>query len=127
MSQPRARDFSDIVQQFDEGTVHSDLSDAVQRVVRATTDIAFMTQGKAKGSIVLKLNFEARANATVSVDCDMTIKEPKMKRQPTSFFATKDNNLSLDNPRQGKLALRDVLPKREAATEPPNDDKKEVH
>ena len=63
---------------------------------------------KAKGEIVLKLKFAAEPGGSVSVDTDITIKEPKPLRSRTVMFLTKDNLLSPNNPRQMHLGLKEV-------------------
>jgi len=111
------RGFSVLLQQVQDGELHGELSAEVQKLVSQLGDHALKFQRPSKGSLTLVLNFTA-VGATVEVVGEVKVKAPKNPRQRSVFWATPGGNLSVDNPRQTKLPLREVPP---ASHEQPRD------
>ena len=110
------RSFAVMLQSIDEGSLHTELSDSLQKMNGELHDLAVSAGGKAKGTLTLTLNVAVEANGIVSLDSDVKTKVPKPKRARAVFWLTKGNNLSPENPRQQRLPLREVPP-----TEKPRD------
>ncbi len=115
-----ARNFSVLLSQIDDGRLHDELSETVQKMVDELSTYTERYARDGKGSITLTLSLVARANGTTSVVGDVKTKTPKPIRAGTVFWKTKGNNLSLDNPRQQKLALREVPAAKPARDLEPN-------
>lgn len=102
------RGFAVLIQQIEDGECHGELSEAVQTMTQKLMDHLEKYGVDAKGSITLTLGFAARRNGTIEVQADVKAKHPKAKRAGSVFWATKGGNLSVDNPRQTRLPLREV-------------------
>lgn len=105
-----ARAFSVLVQQIEEGALHSELSEKIQEVCADLACYSAEYACDAKGQIKLTLDLKVMRNGTVNVGSDVVTKTPKRKRAASTFWLTKGNNLSPENPRQTKLPLREVAP-----------------
>ena len=105
--QEGARGFSVTLQTLDEGRVHAELSETLQKLAGELSDFA-NNFGKAKGTLTLALNLEADSNGLVAVVADIKTKSPKIPHGRSIFWLTKGNNLTPENPRQQKLPLREV-------------------
>lgn len=103
-----ARGFAPFLQQVDDGELHTELSATLQKHVSELFLYANRFQRDAKGSITLTLNFAVLGNGNVMVAGDVKTKTPKTPRAASMFFRTQGNNLTIENPRQQKLPLRDV-------------------
>lgn len=105
-----ARGFAPLLHEIDDGALHAELSSKLQQVV---SELALYTEtycSKAKGKVTLTLSLEAGTNGTVQVHGEVKTKTPPPRRGATMFWTTKGGNLSLENPRQTKLPLREVPP-----------------
>jgi hypothetical protein len=96
-----------LLQSLEDGQLLEDLSTNVLELNTKLTKHAEAV-GKAKGEIRLTLKFVADQGGTVSIDSDITIKEPKALRARTVLWTTKSGHLSSENPKQTKLPLREV-------------------
>lgn len=111
-----ARDFAVFLRNIDDGTIHEEASAELHALATKLSRHVDTHGGKAKGQLTITLNLTALPNGTVDVLADVKVKEPKIVRPRSVFWFTKGNNLSPDNPRQQKLALREVpSPAREKA------------
>jgi len=104
------RNFAALLAHLDDGGVHEELGEAVQKLTNDLTSLVETMGADAKGSITIVLSLAARRNGTVDVGAEVKVKTPKPKRANTLFWPTKSGNLSPENPRQGKLPLREVAP-----------------
>ena len=104
------RGFAVLLQQIDDGELHTELSEAVQELTTDLTDQVENMGADAKGTITLVLSLAARRNGTIDVGAEVKVKTPKPKRANTLFWPTKGGNLSSENPRQTTLPLREVAP-----------------
>ena len=102
------RGFGPFLQQVGDGDFHTELSTTQQKLVADLFAYANKFQRNAKGTMTIALNFTVLGNGNVMVDGDVKTKTPKVPRAASMFFRTPGNNLSIENPRQQKLPLRDV-------------------
>jgi hypothetical protein len=102
------RGFGVTLQQIDDGSLHAHLGEEMQRLARELNDHALKFGSNAKGTLTLKLNLLASPNGTVCIGGDVVSRGVKTPRVPSVFWLTKGNNLTLDNPKQQRLPLRDV-------------------
>lgn len=105
-----ARDFALFLRHIDDGAIHEEASAELHALATKLSRHVDTHGGKAKGQLTVTLNLTALPNGTVDVLADVKVKEPKVVRPRSVFWFTKGNNLSPDNPRQQKLALREVPP-----------------
>ncbi|MEO6575503.1 MAG: hypothetical protein ABIP89_16765 [Polyangiaceae bacterium] len=103
---PRA--FGVLLTSLDDGALHAELSEEVQKVTSALVDLVEKYGVDQKGQITLVLNLKALRSGMITVTSDVRTKTPKVRRGGTAFFATKAGNLTVDHPRQEKLPLREV-------------------
>lgn len=103
------RSFAFLFQQIGEGALHGQASDELRRVVAELSALAARVDAKVKGGLTIKLSLAAKPNGTVEVDGVVEAKLPKPRAAGNSvFWITKGGNLSVDNPRQQRLPLREV-------------------
>lgn len=93
--------FTRLLAEFRDGATISELSDGLQQVVAAVKDTG------RPGKIIFTLKIQQSGNAMVVTD-DITVKAPKLDREKAVFFATDQNTLQRDNPRQRVFELRTV-------------------
>lgn len=108
-AQEGPRGFAVILQQIDDGSLHGELGDELQKLVRELGDQSLRFARPAKGKLTLTLNITA-VGATVEVNGDVKVTTPKKPRERSVFYRTPGGNLTLDNPKQQKLALKEVPP-----------------
>ncbi|GBQ69752.1 hypothetical protein AA103196_2300 [Ameyamaea chiangmaiensis NBRC 103196] len=101
------RQFSQLVAVAEDGQLNDDLDQEVTDLVAILNDAAASRNGKAKGSITLKVDF-ALDGGIITISTDYAVKKPKVARARSAFWATPDNKLSRRNPKQHELPLRDV-------------------
>ena len=101
------RSFGGLLQALEGGQLLADMGDKLQELNGKLTRVA-EAQGKAKGELVLRVKFSADSGGTVQLDAEFSIKEPKLVRERTVLWLTKDATLTGDNPKQAKLPLREV-------------------
>lgn len=99
------RGFGALLQNLEEGQLINDAGDALSDLNRKLARIS-EAQGKAKGTLTIILNLEAE-KGVVEVTGKISVKDPVLARDRTVLFLTKDG-LQVDNPKQAKLALREV-------------------
>jgi hypothetical protein len=101
-----ARSFSTFLPLVENGQLHGDLSAELRDIVAALHDAAAERAGKAKAKLTLKLEFKLE-DGVVTVSGDYDVALPKKARGRSIFWATPENYLTQQNPRQGSL-FRDV-------------------
>lgn len=105
---PRA--FSVFIQDLAEGEAHRQLSEQLHKVAKAVLSEAKARGNKAAGSITLKLIVASNSQGVAGVRYDIDVKLPKPQKSDGVFWITKGGNLTVENPRQLKLGVRDVGP-----------------
>ncbi|MCL2726307.1 MAG: hypothetical protein FWD69_17945 [Polyangiaceae bacterium] len=102
------RSFAVFLQQIEDGAFHAEISSEL-RALSVKLDEHVTTYGvDAKGSLTITISLAAMRNGTIAAIGDVKKKEPKAKRAGGVFWLTKGKNLTLENPRQQKLPLREV-------------------
>ena len=96
--QAKRKPFTDFLKQVDFGNVEQEATDALQDIVHASTQT-----GKA-GELTLKIKIKPiGTTGQVELEADVKAKVPQPTRGKTLMFATPDNNLQRENPRQTTL------------------------
>jgi hypothetical protein len=99
------RPFTDLLREHRNGLTHDELSDALRDLVAAVTD-----EGKA-GSLTFTVSIKPMGKGDgLEVSADIKVKPPKKTPGAAIFFATPDNALQKQDPRQKEMELRDIGP-----------------
>jgi hypothetical protein len=102
------RSFSVFMHELSEGEAHGEASQKLHELVNKMQDAA-LDQGKeVKGEFTLSLKLKVDPRGTASVDYTIKAKAPDRHRLRATLFVTKGGNLSVENPRQQTLPLREV-------------------
>lgn len=101
------RGFGVLLSQIGDGDLQAELSGALHRLNMLLAEHAD-SHDKATGYLTLKLKITHESNGLVSIDGDVAVKEPKPVRARSVFWTDKTGNLTIENPRQQKLPLREV-------------------
>lgn len=100
-----SRPFMDFLREHRGGSTHDELSDCLQELVAAVTE-----EGKL-GTLILTLSVKPLGKGDgLEVGADVKIKPPKAKVGVSIFFASPENNLVRQDPRQTTMELREVGP-----------------
>ena len=114
------RGFAVFLGQIDEGAFHAELSGATRELVTSLNEFANRFHRNGKGELTITLAFDVDEKGVTSVVGGFKAKLPKIPKAKSQFFLTAGGNLTLENPRQQKLPLREVAgaaPTRELAPE----------
>lgn len=101
------RNFSTFVASLEDGSLHSELTDALRDLVATLSDEARDRGGKPKGKISLSIELKLDSGV-IEANTEFKVAKPKSVRSKTIFWATPENNLTRSNPKQQELPLRDV-------------------
>lgn len=101
------RSFSTLVAGLEGGSIHDDLTRAVQDIVAELHDTRQNQGGKPKGRLVLSIEFKLDSDVIEAVT-DVKVTLPKQVRGKTILYATPDNNLTPRNPKQQEFGFRDA-------------------
>lgn len=99
---PTGADALAVIAQLRRGQTATDLSEALLELVAAVRET-----GK-KGTLTLKLTVAPHAkgdDVILTLTDDVTLKTPRAERGSSIFYATDDNGLVRNDPRQGELRL----------------------
>jgi hypothetical protein len=100
-----SRPFNDLLREHRNGLTHDELSDALRDLVAAVTD-----EGKA-GSLTFTVKIKPMGKGDgLEVSAEVVSKPPKKTPGISIFFATPDNALQKQDPRQKEMELRDIGP-----------------
>ena len=102
---PTGTDVLAVLSQLRRGQTAADLADGLRDLVAAVR-----ATGK-KGSLTLKLTVAPHSNGddvTLTLADDVTLKVPRAERGSSIFFATEQNGLVRNDPRQGELRFEVV-------------------
>jgi hypothetical protein len=102
VKQRDVRPFTDWLLVQRRGATNLELSDALNEVVAAVSEL-----GK-KGEIVLKITVKPGGDGMVTVEDEIKLKAPEPDRSASLYFIDEDANLHREDPRQTKLDLREV-------------------
>lgn len=101
------RSFEAFLREVADGTAHQELTEELFKLVRTTRGLAEIQNG-ASGKLTLDLSLDCNQKGVFTVKYDIKVKEPKVARDESHFWSTKGGNLTVENPKQQKLPLRDV-------------------
>jgi hypothetical protein len=100
-----SRPFQDLLREHRGGLTHDELSDALADLVAAVTD-----EGKA-GSLTVTFRIKPMGKGEgLEVSADIKARPPAKTPGVSIFFATPENALVREDPRQKALDLREVPP-----------------
>jgi len=95
----------DFLREHRNGVTHDDLSDALQALVAAVTE-----EGKG-GTLTFSVAVKPMGKSDgLEVSADVKIKPPKPTPGVSIFFASPENNLVRQDPRQQAMELREIGP-----------------
>lgn len=102
-----ARGFSVILQELEDGSLHTELSELLQSTCSAIGAHA-EAFGKASGGLTITLRLSTERGGPMRVDAELSSKTPKVGRSQTIMWLSKGHNLVPHNPKQTRLPIRDV-------------------
>lgn len=112
------RSFAVLLQQLQDGALHPELSDLMQKLV-----LSLMKHtahfGKATGELTLNLKLVMASDFTIDITDKVTVKEPKTGRPRSVMWVTPSGNLSPENPRQLPLKPRAIETPKEPVRDAP--------
>jgi len=101
----KSRPFYDFLREHRNGLTHDELADALNDLVAAVTE-----ENKA-GSLTFIVTIKPMGKSDgFDVSAEIKAKPPKKTPGSSVFFATPDNNLVRQDPRQATMELREVAP-----------------
>lgn len=96
------RTFAEVLPLLEDGQLVEDLTDGLKDVIAALNNAAMDGARKPKGELNLKLKFSME-DGIIEVVSEIKTTQPKQARGKTVMWATADNNLSRNNPKQRGL------------------------
>lgn len=109
---PPARSFADLLRHIEGGAFLNEISDAMRDLIAEMENRHADGANKVKAKVKLELSLTYDRGAYDLVPKFET-KLPDLPRQRSIFYATPENNLTPQNPRQMNLDLRRVDDRRE--------------
>jgi hypothetical protein len=105
-----ARPFLDFLREHRGGATHDDLSEKLQELVANVT-----AEGKpGKLTFVLTLKPAGTRDGALTVMDEVKLTLPKETKSGSIFFASEDNNLVREDPKQRRLPLQELNKRGEA-------------
>lgn len=100
-----ARPFYDFLREHRNGVTHDELADALNDLVAAVTE-----ENKA-GTLTFTVSIKPMGKSDgLEVSAEIKVKPPKKTAGVSIFFATPENNLVRQDPRQQSMELRELGP-----------------
>lgn len=109
---PPARSFATLLGYIENGAFLKELSEATRDMIAEMSNRQLDGAAKVKGKIVLTLALTLDRGSFDLVP-KFDIKLPEQPRDRSIFWATRDNDLTPENPKQMKMDLRRVDDRRE--------------
>lgn len=97
--------FADFLRQVEDGGLAADLTDELQKLVADLRQLEQAQGGKPEGKINLVISFKLDGGV-FEVRADVAAKVPRPTRMRSLFYATPDNRLTANNPRQLDFGLK---------------------
>jgi hypothetical protein len=111
---PTAYTFGQFIQMMEDGELHGELSDALQKINAAMANHALDFGGKPKGKMTLTIDFTLD-KGVFEIRGDYAVKLPTPPRGKTVVWGTQDNRFTPQNPKQMHLfGVREVATAGEA-------------
>ena len=92
----------DIINMLEEGQFGSDVHEAIADLLAHLNDVSKETNGKAKGSVTIKLDFTKEDNA-LRIASNFTVKKPDMPRPKSIMWTDERHNLTMFPPNQMQM------------------------
>ena len=108
------RSFGVFLQGLADGEAELELSDALHELLQQSMEEAKARNSAVKAKLNLEITIQADPRDVVAFGYDIKRKEPQKQRAGTTMFVTKRGLLTLNNPRQCQLPLREVKQPEEA-------------
>lgn len=109
------RGFAVLLQEFQQGELHGQLTVDFHKIVSETQDFVSVTNNKGKAKLVLTIDLEMHPNGVTNITTDIKTKAPRVKLPPSPMWVDKNGTLQAQDPRQANLFPRDVsAPRKEA-------------
>lgn len=109
---PPARSFADFLRQIEGGRLLNEISDAMRDLIAAMEDRHADGANKVKAKVTLSLSLTLD-RGSYDVVPKFEVKLPEQPRPRSIFWATPENNLTPQNPKQMTMDLRRVDDRRE--------------
>lgn len=116
------RSFGVFLHALADGEAMAACSNELHKLVSVLQDESLEQNAELKGELRLTIKVTADPKGHVAVSYDLATKEPKPVRSSSIMWITKGGNLTVENPRQQKLPLRDVDLSRRKMREPNYDE-----
>lgn len=97
-----------LLAQVDDGALNAEFSERLHETVQKLYEHAVETAKDAKGRVSLTLDLAVSEKGFVGLRGTVETKIPKRKASLSHFWISPGGNLTVENPRQQKLPLRDV-------------------
>jgi len=110
------RSFVVFLRDLAQGETEALAAHELHELLKRLDEEAHTRNARVKGKLNLKLSFTVDENGVVAVAYDIETKAPPRKTTSSVYWMSKGSNLVAENPRQQKLALRDVSGSRETRT-----------
>ena len=113
------RSFARFVEQVADGQCHNDLSQELHELLKVCGNDANARRDVSRGKLTLELSLKVdpEPGRVVGVVYSIKTKHPEKKRPAGLFWLTKGGNLTVENPRQQTLPLREVPAAKNEAVE----------
>lgn len=118
------RSFALTLQKLDDGEAEIRLSEELHELLQKLAETAYERRDTAVGAMTLALKFEVEPNGSVEIAYQTSVKLPSKRSGKAVMFLTPGANLTPENPKQQKLAFRDV--KAEPETREPGEERAAV-
>jgi hypothetical protein len=102
------RSFVSFLNNIADGEAEGELSYQLHELVKRMREESVARGDTVSGGLTLKLKFKVDNLGHVIVGYKVTKTEPDRKTSGAHFWLTKGNNLTVENPKQQKLPLREV-------------------
>lgn len=100
-----AKSICDFIRDLNGGVVHDELSNGLADLVAAVTD-----EGKS-GTMTVTFSLKPMGKGNgIQVSSETKVKPPKQTAGVTVMFATPENSLQRQDPRQKEMELREIGP-----------------
>jgi len=100
-----SKPFYDFLREHRNGLTHDELADALNELVAAVTE-----ENKG-GTLTFTVSVKPMGKSDgLEVSADIKVKPPKKTAGVSIFFATPENNLVRQDPRQQSMELREIGP-----------------
>lgn len=97
-----------LLAQVDDGALNAEFSERLHETVQKLYEHAVETAKDAKGRVSLTLDLAVSEKGFVGLRGTVETKIPKRKASLSHFWISPGGNLTVENPRQQKLPLREV-------------------